>query len=107
MEHKKMEVWCGCLRIEQRRDSSVESDTCTAMDIRRVNREGTEEIQISITVAKLHEKRTVTSYGSLTLDPNEADHLITALSKIHPPHNEVPQGFKERNQFWADFYDLS
>lgn len=99
----RFETWCGSLRLVTRDDNST-----TTMDVRRVQPDGREHVQIAVTVDRHHAKRTVSQHGYIELSPDDVPVLIAALTKLHPKHDpQAPHlSFHEKDKQDRAFYGL-
>lgn len=64
-------------------------DTETTVAVRRVVRDGTEELQIEVRIVKRGEKRNTYAYGTIVCTPEIADQISEACAKVRAPKLEA------------------
>jgi hypothetical protein len=98
----------NALRIIQTRSGAFDRIT-TEIQARRVNPQGGpgEHVQLEIAVTKHGEKRNTTQHASVSLSPEVAAFLVTALSKtITPDMTASHLSLTERDTLAREFYGL-
>jgi hypothetical protein len=99
-------VFGSSLRVTDHYETGLGRKSGADLEVRRVNRDGVEEVQIEVKAWSDTGKRRNTQYVSMSLTPEIARLLVNALSKTHPTAPAM-ETFGEMERRARDFYGFN